>query len=191
MGKFYGISPLPEGYSLKDEIDLIQDKKLLTTVNVLSLFLFLPFVLPVLNLSSRTTVGIPFWAGFLIGLILILIVHEGIHAAFFRLFGDGKVTFKFHGWAFSASMEGTFFSKAAYLWIGASPVVLLSVVIGIAALVWPTDAGKLLAWVLFAVQFSSAAGDFYVLWRFRNLPKDALIEDRGAGMKVFSRAPRP
>jgi len=190
MKKYFGVSPLPEGYVLWDEINLTQNTKLLVWINVLSILLFLPFVPLILSLSSQTVVEYSFWGGFLLGMILIIPVHEGIHGLFFRRFGNGKVAYKFHGWAFSASMEGTFFSKAAYLVIGASPVVVLSLVIGIFALVWPTPVGKLLAWVLFTVQFASAAGDIYVVWRFRNLPPDALVEDTGVGMKVFSKTPR-
>lgn len=191
MKKAYSVSKLPEGYSLWDEIDMKHNGKLVLWLNILSLMLFLPFfpILFRLIAEVRTDHSVFLWL--LISMGGLIVVHEGIHAVFFRCFSkEGKVAFKFHGWAFSASMEGHFFSPRAYAVIGAAPVVILSVVLAILGLWGSSDSLRSFAWFLFAMQFSSAAGDFYVLWRFRRLPEDALLEDTGIGMKVFSRTPR-
>lgn len=191
MKQYYGVGALPDGYSLWDGFDMTRDKKILIWVNVLSLLLFLPF-LPLLGiLLMNTVLESGFFLLIIAGMPVLVVVHEGIHAIFFQRYGKGKVAFKFHGWAFSASMEGHFFSKAAYLVIGAAPVVILSLVLAAIGFFWPSGSVRFVAWFLFAIQFSSAAGDLYVLWRFRRLPQDALVEDTGTGMKAYSRTPRP
>lgn len=46
-------------------------------------------------------------------------------------------------------------------------------------------------WVVYFIQIaniSGAAGDLYVTWKFSRLPRDILVQDYGAGMKVYSRS---
>jgi len=176
---------LPEGYQLFDLIDMEKNKKLIVWVNILSILIALPlfpyFIILTWNNSSMFSILL-----MLVIMIVVLCLHELIHGFFFQKFGNGKVKYQFHGWAFSASMKGHYFLKKQYQIIGIAPAVILNILLIILFFILKNDA-QYIVYGLFLLHFSGCAGDFYVLFRMRKYPKDSLIEDTGVGMKFYKK----
>ena len=83
--------------------------------------------------------------------------------------------------------SGDYFPKSAYIVIALSPLVLWGILLFILLLLVPED----WFWIVYGLQIANiggAAGDLYVVWRFRNLPGDILIQDDGVSMTVFAKS---
>lgn len=183
---------LPEPYKLKIEIDMKKNKKEFWGIQIGALFLLVPFVLPViwgwLPVSEAWTlldINRSLWLLLLLQIPMI-VVHEAIHGIVYKLGTDRKVIYKFHGFAASASVPGTYFTLPHYLKVGLAPAVILS---GLFLVLTLLSSG-LTQWVwylMLAVHFGSCVGDFYVTLRIWRLPKDSLNEDYGIGMRIYTK----
>ncbi|MDD3999904.1 MAG: DUF3267 domain-containing protein [Bacilli bacterium] len=177
---------LPEGYKKVDALDLKEDKRLLILVNVLSILLILPFIplYIVFNYKiSNTQIYVSVLFIF-IGYIIIIIIHELIHGIFFKLGTKEKIKYRFHGVYASASVDHIYFKKNHYLVVSLAPVVILTIVLSILAYIFCEDY-FLHFYILIAIQFGSAAGDFYVVYRLLKHDKNTLIRDYGVGMEFY------
>jgi hypothetical protein len=170
---------LPEGYCLIQSLNLIKDSKLLLTLSLASIGLFVgtwvglgwlfqwlrPGVTSGVVGFSFSITGIPgILSPFLviIGVTLVmLIVHEAIHGIFFKVFTGGRVKFAFKGAYAYAAAPDWYLPKKPYMVISLAPLVLMTVG-GLLALVWVP-----LNWItpiilLLAMNTSGAVGDLYV-----------------------------
>ncbi|MDT8336591.1 MAG: DUF3267 domain-containing protein [Candidatus Izemoplasmatales bacterium] len=184
---------LPENYVEDFQIDLLKDKKKLLLINVLSLVLLIPVALAyylIINFTDKTleiTVeNLPTWKLMIsiVSMLVYIIVHELIHAIFFKLGTKGKVKFGFHGIMASASVPGVYFYKKPYLLAGLAPAAIMSVVL-IIPMFFFNDYDLFLLFLLFSVHFSGCVGDFYIAIKLLKYPEDTLVEDTGTGMKFF------
>ena len=119
----------------------------------------------------------------IIGSVLILAVHEGIHGAFFTLWGGKPYYGAKLPFAFFCSTKAQIFPRNYYLVVGIAPLVVITVGAIIFTIVSPVLASYgLLAWIS---NFSGAVGDvFAVLWLLRQ-PRQALIEDTETGCRAW------
>jgi hypothetical protein len=184
---------LPENYVEDFQIDLLKDKKKLLMINVLSLVLLIPVVLAyylIITFTDKTleiTVeNSPTWKLMIsiVSMLVYIVVHELIHAIFFKLGTKEKVKFGFHGIMASASVPGVYFYKKPYLLAGLAPAAIMSVVF-IIPMFFLNDYDLFLLFLLFAVHFSGCVGDFYIAIKLLKYPSDTLVEDTGTGMKFF------
>ena len=182
MMKRSGLNRLPDQYEWFGRIDLKQDKKLLLMLNVLSILIVILFLpgFAVIGFS----IDLPRYFLMLLGMAILITLHELIHGAFFKRYYSGKVQYRFHGFAFSASMEGRYFFKREYLIIGLAPAVILNPLLLLAVLLVPPS-WKAVVYLLFIIHFSACLGDYYVAWRMRKDPVDTLVEDTGVGMTFY------
>lgn len=178
---------LPEGYKLKIHIDMKAHPGEFWGIQIGSFFLLAPFVLPLIwgwiPFGLDTTMGF-FWI--LILQIPMIVVHEWIHGIVYKQGTDRKVVYKFHGFAASASVPGTYFYLPHYMKVGLAPAVVLSGLFLLLTLV-TTGYWQFTWYFMLAIHFASCVGDFYVSLRIRKLPKDTLVEDYGVGMKIYVR----
>jgi hypothetical protein len=152
---------------------------------------FVLFVVPIVPAVLVWGIGRVWNEGFgwwlLAGLLILVVVHEGVHAL---------------GWKFASRLPWSAFrfgiiwralapychateamNVQAYRIGGAAPLV----VTGILPLIY----GYLVAsngWVVMgAIAISAAVGDIFVLWTLRDLPADALVRDhsQNAGCIVY------
>ncbi|ERJ11007.1 DUF3267 domain-containing protein [Haloplasma contractile] len=179
---------LPEYYEQFSSIDMKDNKKEFVLLNALSFIAIIPFffILGAKGLTLKITslwhlVGILL---FFVGYILIIIIHEFIHAYFFKRNSKVRVTFKFHGFAASASVPGVYFQKKHYRIVALAPFVIITSVC-LPFLFTLTGGAFLILYFIFAMHFSGCVGDFYVFYKLLKMPKETLIEDYGVGMRFF------
>ena len=183
---------LPAGYREILHIDLQKNQKLMLIVNMLALIvmaiMLIPaaVVVPLSTLFDYSSMG-QFYGkvgAMLLGFLLYMVLHEAVHGIVMRYYCDAKVTFGFTGmYAYAASKA--YYCKKHYVVIALAPIVVWGIVLGILNFMVP------ISWfyVVYFIQagnISGAAGDLYVTWRFRRLPKDILVQDDGVSMNVYS-----
>ncbi len=174
-------------------IDLLNDKKCLLRLNIVSIFLIVLFFLffigvtilfPVSETPTNFSVERILLLG--IGLFLLIVIHELIHGVFFQVFSPkGKVKFGFDikkGVAYAAS-PGSKYSRGQFAWISLAPFLLITLGLTIAYF-----SGALLAGVyIFLATLHGAAcvGDFYWIYLLLQSPKGSLVEDTEVGINFY------
>jgi hypothetical protein len=201
----YAHRALPEGYDLDRTLDLIKDRKLLLILSVASLGLFLvswvglAWLLRLLRpqdltqgsasfeftLSGIGGVLLPLLV--LVGVIFVMMVsHEAIHGVCFWLFTGGRVKFAFKGAYAYAAAPDWYLHKGPYMVVSMAPLVLITV-LGLMVLVWVPTGWIAPLMLLIAMNASGAVGDIYMFFLLIKMPEDALIQDFGEQMMLFTR----
>ena len=128
--------------------------------------------------------GVLFWLVInVVGYILILPIHEVVHALAFILWG-GKPYFGTKlPLALYCGAKNQLFHRNQYLVIGLAPLVVLTITGVIFTLLNPV----LASYTLFASlgNVSGAAGDVWTVARLLRQPKSVLVEDTAAGYRVW------
>ncbi len=117
------------------------------------------------------------------GYILILPIHELIHAAVFTLWG-GKPYFGTKlPYALYCGARQQLFRRNQYLVVGLAPLVLIT----LAGIIFTLVSPALASYTIFATvgNISGAAGDLWVAWRLLRLPRSILVEDTEAGYRAW------
>jgi len=190
MKKIKSFSVLPNDYQAASHINL-KSTKLIISLNLWSLVLILPFLFGIYIYFQINPILNPvMFFGFdllvYLGLALsTFILHELIHGIFFKLGTDQKVSYKFHGWALSASVKGIYFYKNHYLVTGLAPFVIISILMVLAMFIFPMHAFML--YIILAVHTAGCIGDFYVVLKLLKYNKDTLIHDYGIGMLFYTK----
>ncbi len=188
------VEVLPEGYRESYSVDLQKNKKLMLLVNAIALaiaaLLAVPmcFAVPISTLFSIEKGWGSYmlrFASLIVLSILYIVLHELVHGVAMKMCGTKKVKYGFTGlYAFAGSSD--FYGKGAYIFIALAPVVLWGVVLAVVNFLVPIE----WFWVIYFLQIfnlSGAAGDFYVTVKFSKMPREILISDNGASMRVFSK----
>jgi hypothetical protein len=185
---------LPEGYSELLSLDLQKDKKLSLLMNVSALLIAIVmmvgmhFLVPVWTVLDENNPLVASPVGFLIvwlvGIVLYVILHEGVHGIAMKICGTKKIKF---GLTKDCAYAGSddYYNRKAYIFIALAPVVLWGVVLAVVNVLVPVY----WFWIIYLFQIlniSGAVGDLYVTIRFSCLPPDILIRDYGVGMIVYS-----
>lgn len=95
-----------------------------------------------------------------------------------------KVNYGFTGLYAYAGSEA-FYDKISYIIIALAPVIVW----GIVLLIINCFVSDVWFWSVYFIQIcniSGAAGDFYVTYRFLQLPSDIFIQDTGVSMTIYS-----
>ncbi len=119
----------------------------------------------------------------IIGYILILPIHELVHAAAFVLWG-GKPYFGTKlPYALYCGAKHQLFHRNQYLVVGLAPLVLITLVGIIFTLISPA----LASYTIFATvgNVSGAAGDVWVVRKLLRRPRSILVEDTEAGYRAW------
>jgi len=189
---------LPENYSFDSKFDL-KDKKLLIWLNVIGLFLtiFFLFLFGKIAIWLRSDLGESTFfsingpgdillklAGIFLIVILVMVLHEGVHGFFFWLFAQNKPIFGIKtGYAYAA-MPGWYFQRNQYLIIGLAPFVILNMLgILLLALV-PID----WLWVVLGsllMNSSGAVGDLAVVFWLIRKPAASLAMDKADSIELY------
>ena len=185
---------LPAGYAPVLHVDLQKDKKKMLLVNGLALAIGI--VLTIIG-HCIVPVGIMFrmdeglleylarFIALLGGMILYVILHELVHGVFMKRFSGKKPSYGFTG-AYAYAGSDAYFDKKSYIIIALAPVVVWGVVLAL----FNVFVSEQWFWVVYFIQvnnLSGAAGDYYVVWKFRSLPKDILVQDNGVSMTVYGK----
>ncbi len=188
-------SVIPNDYKEIQRINLQKDKKAAFQVNmgaavIMIIVLLLgnlivPFKILLDDPGSPASIFIRLGV-LLLGYLLYMILHELTHATVMKAVGGGKVVFGFTGiYAFAGSNED-YFDKTSYRCIALAPLVVWSIIFGIAAFIVPEDWFWVI-WFLQASNIGGSFGDIYVTFKLWNSPQSILIKDTGIEMTVYDR----
>ncbi len=181
-----------EGYYLKRKVDFNGDKKAVTLVNLLCMFLMLTLAFVVYicflhGLDKHQLAQLIYYPNFIIivlGLIWLPVVHELIHSLAFRCFGvKTKRVDKFSGlFAYSGALSALY--KNRYILVALAPTVILSLIFGVLLAFLP------LKWIfgvaiLECTVIGQSAGDFYIIKEIITEPKTSKILDEGLNIAIY------
>lgn len=189
---------LPENYILHRKLSLL-DRKSLILVNIwgIGLFLVSAVFFPLLSgwlskpgepTASGELHGLSGAAGFiglLLGVMVVMIVlHEGLHGVFFWLYTKARPKFAFKGFYAYAAMPGWYLPRREYLVTALAPLagITLLGVLGLALL--PGWADPPLVWLLI-LNTSGAVGDLWIVWALLRAPAGVLGCDNGDSSELF------
>ena len=189
----YAHETLPQGYELYEVIDLGKDPKLQKRIAWSGLAVICAMTAAALPVHTlRSAISMPpvqitaAALGTLVGFVVYLFLHEGVHGMCIRWFSGVPAEYGFQlkaGMAYAGSRY--FFSKSAYIVIALAPVAVWGTVLAILL----RDVPSSYWWYLYAVQIfnvSGAIGDLFVTYRILTMPKDVLVLDTGMEMKFFA-----
>ena len=185
------------GYIRKlEEIELLEPEQL-RPLALLSLLLLITGVIffGILNYASYTqqmhsapgingVKSLLLWIGInIIGYILILPIHELIHAAAFVFWG-GKPYFGAKlPYALYCGAKNQLFHRNQYFVIGLAPLIVIT----LAGIIFILFSPILASYTLFALigNFSGAAGDIWVVRKLLRRSRSILVEDTEAGYRAW------
>ncbi len=183
---------LPEGYSESGRFDLDNDKKLAVRVNMNGLITMLPFAV-VLLIMYINGGGVSFdmniqkWLFFMFAAVIAMLLHEAIHGLFFKIFAPkSKVKFGAEGSFLYAGNPDVYYSKAAFIVIGLSPAVLITLALA-ASLFFLDGSYFYIFYMVMAIHFGGCVGDFMAAITISKLPKDVLVCDTGLKMTYYTK----
>jgi signal transduction histidine kinase len=179
-----------------DELELLDPQNLrpLLTVSIVMLVIGTVFFV-MLNIAAyiaQTHItqgqiggwGLLLWVGInIVAYIVVMFLHEGIHALAFILWG-GKPYFGAKlPVALYCGAKDQLFRRNHYLVVGLAPLVVIS----LAAIVFTLLSPVLASYTLFASigNFSGAAGDVWSAQKIRRHPAGVLLEDTTSGYRVW------
>lgn len=180
---------------LVEDLNLLQRKALSIGLCLGSLFLCLPFFL-FFSWLAKLIIGVsntylnywwePFFAPF--ALALLLVIHEGIHGFYFKLFRPENPLKYGTSWRlglFNATSPGSRYPRGQMLIIYLAPFVLTSLLL---TLLLALGSLSPLAFIFLAVVHTAiCVGDFYfsylLLWKYRR--HKILVEDTEEGLKIY------
>ncbi|AWN19828.1 DUF3267 domain-containing protein [Streptococcus sobrinus] len=181
---------------LIEDLNILQRKALSVGLLCASLLLCIPFFF-FFSWLSRLILGIPniffnyWWEPFFapFALALLLVIHEGIHGFYFKLFKPENPLKYGTDWRlglFNATSPGSRYPRSQMLIIYLAPFVLTSLLL---TLLLALGTLSPLAYLFLAVIHTAmCVGDFYfsylLLWKYRKY--SILVEDTETGIKIFS-----
>ena len=190
---------LPERYTLRREINLQKDQSLLIKLNLwgLALMPFIGYFLLKLGVAlhpefhSTYEILLPRLPIFIhvlnivLSVIAVTILHELVHGAFFWIITRQLPGFGFRGaYAFAAAPKW-FIPRGAYFWIGAAPLLLLSIIGIICIPIIPAQ--FLFSWLFcLLANASGSVGDVYILADLIRQPARAMVQDRGDRISIYA-----
>lgn len=164
---------------------------ILLIVSILLFFIFWYFfsLIPVIRAREITSGFFDFVdiLAIFIGYFLLIIIHEGIHGLFFKIFNpQGKVLFglKLPALAYATS-PGNYYSKYQFAVIGLAPFFLIT--LGLLA-AYQTGLINQITFVLIAsIHGAGCVGDFYYMALLMRLPQNILIEDTPQALLIYQK----
>lgn len=193
--KNFAYERLPEGYELYERIDLAAEAA--KPMAIFGIFLTAAMIFwgifgakhPFSEAFQMGAFRVIFAVfGMIVGMVVYLFVHEGVHGFFIKMF-SGKPPFYGKDLRKGMFYAGShcFFGKFAYVLIALAPLIIWGIVIALMLSELSAKAPQFW-WYLYAIQilnFTGAVGDLYITWRVLRMPKEVLVQDDGISMKFF------
>lgn len=188
----YSYESLPFGYRLFKRIKLTEDRSPLIAINIWSLAAALALVLPMLfvhpvKYAFDMEIGKIIFciSAVIVGMVVYLFLHEGVHGIFIRIFTDSSAVFGFdlkHGIAYASS--SWYFKKLPYIIIALAPLAVWGIVFAVML----SDVDENYFWYLYILQIfnvTGSAGDIYISYIVAKMPNNVLAHDMGADMEFY------
>ena len=136
------------------------------------------------SVSIKGGGGLLLWFAInIVSYILILPIHELVHAAVFILWGGKPYFGTKMPYALYCGARKQLFRRNQYLVVGLAPLVVIT----LAGIIFTLVSPALASYIIFAIvgNISGAAGDLWVAWRLLRLPPSILVEDTEAGYRAW------
>ncbi len=193
---------LPTDYRPIGTFDLAKDFRLLVWMNVLGLGIYILSGLVFFQILHwlRPGEALPALAAGLAGLqdiprtivgivilyAAVILLHEGLHGAFFWIFTHQRPVFAFKGVYAYAAAPDWFLPRAMYFITAVAPLVGISL-LGVAAFAVAPPAWFLPLLAALVINAGGAAGDVWVaVWLLRQSPA-CYANDRGDAITLYIR----
>lgn len=193
------LQTLPETYQLQETIDLRKQKKLALGLNLagMGLFVVIFFIftfivsfvrglksMPLFNMTGSTTAWLVL-LGFIGGFLALIVLHEAAHGLFFWIYTRKLPKFAMNlSYAYAAAPEW-FIRRNAYRIVTLAPILIITGLGLLICLFAPV--AWLMGLILFmSINFASAIGDIYVMFRLLKVPESTYIQDAGDRMTFFT-----
>lgn len=181
---------------LVKEYNILEDKKIAIWLNVASLILMVPMMILFFGVAVITHPIVQplvfsdtqiIWTIIqpLIILFLVIVVHEGIHGIFFKLFNPkGHVEFGLKGGFAYAVSEGSIYTKGQMNIIGMAPFVIISILFTLAYVFGFMSSGM---YVMYAgLHGAMCIGDLWYLYLLTFKHRGTLyVEDTKQGITIY------
>ena len=191
---------LPPEYQLIRRLD-IREKKSLLLINLLGVILLilswfgftrLAYLIRPDNqnisfaFSSSNIVSMLIDLGiFFLVIILMLVVHEGLHGICFWIFTKSRPRFAFKGYYAYAAAPDWYLPKGDYLITGLAPLVGITLICVTLMFFVPAAWLMPLIWML-VFNTSGACGDLWMVFELLRSPADVLARDQGDVLEFFA-----
>jgi hypothetical protein len=189
---------LPEGYTLHRTIDLSKDRRLLVVLNVIALALLVAFGFAFTSFAARLRPDVLSGQGggirwlvdaasllwIVVALVIVLVLHELVHALFFWITTKERPVFGLRATYAYAAAPGWYIPRRSYLVVGLSPLVLITLL----GLLWlPIAPIPLIPALLFGLSMnaSGAVGDLFIVTMLCLEPPGVLVCDRGDAVDYY------
>lgn len=182
---FKAYDELPKSFVLRRHIDIENNKKERRIVMLSSLIVFIGMFVLLGFIGVSVVFRIEHMFLMIFSIFVYIFLHEGLHVIAFHLAKDVRVKYKWHGFAVSASVPNKYFDKRHYIIIGLAPLVVLSVALITALVLVSSPLWFIYCFVLLAFHLSGSVGDAYVVWVVLRQGEHVLVNDYGAGMKIY------
>lgn len=129
--------------------------------------------------------GIDF-LGLLVGLILVLVLHELAHGIAMRLFGARpKYGVMWNKAMFYATAPGFAFPRGKYLVVALAPLISLSLLALLGMWAFAGTSWAMIIALLASINASGAIGDLWISTLVLRYPSHAYVIDEQDGMRIF------
>jgi len=177
---------LPLNYQFDMKMDLKKDKKINIAVQGLFLLIVALMIGLAMGLNFPTKTN---WSTGVTVLVTVamcavyMIAHELIHGVFLRLFSGVKPKY-FARFPFLCTGNEAYFNKRSFSIVALAPVIIWGVILLAMLALLPADY-FLSIYIVTALNFAGAAGDYFQVFAISKLSPAALIQDNGKETKVF------
>jgi len=188
------VKTLPPNYQQRYNLDLKENFRVALSLNLAVLFMF--FVWGYFFIRIATILRPSAWLGeqgfhgevdlvhVVVIFAIMVVFHEGIHGLFFWLFTKERPHFGFKLlYAYAAAPEW-YIPRNQYIWIGLSPLVLVSI-LGVVLFPWIS-----IDWfpglILFlTINAAGSMGDAFIILVTLSHSKNVLIQDFGDSFTIY------
>jgi hypothetical protein len=190
---------LPPSYSKSEELNL-SSRPVIVFLNLLALGMAGVFYLSfvhlhnLLNSSNRTlqvlvqdVFKLSAWqaAILIIGIALMVVIHEWIHGVFFWIFTHEKPVFALKiSYAFAAA-PAWYLPRNAYLMVGLAPLIMISLLLLLLASMIPAS-GTTILLLIASLNAAGSLGDIVVVTWVLFHPKNSYVQDLGDRFILYS-----
>jgi hypothetical protein len=186
---------LPVGYQAVYSLDLSKNLRVALWLNVTALALFLVFGWLFTEVSKLLRPD--YWAdggvgiltgldivGAMLALVLMMILHEGIHGVFFWLFTHERPRFGLKLLYAYAAAPDWYLPRDQYKAVGLAPFIVITLA---SLTLLPVVPLHLMPTLLFLLTLNAggSVGDFYVVKKISEYPAESLINDKGDSFTVY------
>ncbi len=124
-------------------------------------------------------------AGLLVLTVIMVLLHEAAHGVFFWLFTRCMPKFAFRGFYAYAAAPNWYLPRNAYLVTAIAPLILISL-LGIFLLAIVPPGWFMPIMLVLVMNASGAVGDLWVMGMLLKSPPDALANDQGDKITIYS-----